>query len=78
MDVESLAKQLILQNMTPEQQNAVLESVRSSLLEARNNQKRRVSENVGMVVEALKKIEADIRDKYDDLGNQITTRVNSI
>jgi hypothetical protein len=78
MDVESLAKQLILQNMTPEQQNAVLESVRSSLLEARNNQKRRVSENVGMVVEALKKIEADIRAKYDDLGNQITTRVNSI
>ena len=78
MDVESLAKQLILQNMTPEQQNAVLESVRSSLLEARNNQKRRVSENVGMVVDALKKIEADIRAKYDDLGNQITTRVNSI
>lgn len=78
MDVESLAKQLILQNMTPEQQNAVLESVRASLLEARNNQKRRVSENVGMVVDALKKIEADIRAKYDDLGNQITTRVNSI
>lgn len=78
MDVESLAKQLILQNMTPEQQNAVLESVRASLLEARSNQKRRVSENVGMVVDALKKIEADIRAKYDDLGNQITTRVNSI
>ena len=78
MDVESLAKQLILQNMTPEQQNAVLESVRSSLLEARNNQKRRVSENVGMVVEALKKIEADIRAKYDDLGGKIETRVNSI
>jgi hypothetical protein len=78
MDVESLAKQLILQNMTPEQQNAVLESVRASLLEARNNQKRRVSENVGMVVEALKKIEADIRAKYDDLGGKIETRVNSI
>ena len=78
MDVESLAKQLILQNMTPEQQTAVLESVRSTLLEARGNQKRRVSENVGMVVDALKKIEADIRAKYDDLGNQITTRVNAI
>lgn len=64
--------------MTPEQQNAVLESVRSSLLEARNNQKRRVSENVGMVVDALKKIEADIRAKYDDLGGKIETRVNSI
>jgi hypothetical protein len=78
MDVESLAKQLILQNMTPEQQSAVLESVRATLQEARGNQKRRVSENVGAVVDALKKIEADIRAKYDDLGNKITTRVNSI
>jgi hypothetical protein len=78
VDVESLAKQLILQNMTPEQQTAVLESVRSTLQEARGNQKRRVSENVGVVVDALRKIEADIRAKYDDLGNKITARVNSI
>ena len=78
MDVESLAKQLILQNMTPEQQKAVLESVRATLQEARGKQKQRVSENVGLVVDALKKIEADIRAKYDDLGNKITTRVNSI
>jgi hypothetical protein len=78
VDVESLAKQLILQNMTPEQQQAVLESVRATLQEARGKQKQRVSENVGMVVDALKKIEADIRAKYDDLGNKITARVNSI
>jgi hypothetical protein len=64
--------------MTPEQQTAVLESVRATLQEARGNQKRRVSENVGVVVDALRKIEADIRAKYDDLGNKITTRVNSI
>jgi hypothetical protein len=78
VDVESLTKQLILQNMTPEQQTAVLDSVRATLQEARGNQKRRVSENVGMVVDALKKIEADIRAKYDDLGQKITDRVNSI
>jgi len=78
VDVESLAKQLILQNMTPEQQKAVLESVRATLQEARGKQKQRVSENVGLVVDALKKIESDIRAKYDDLGNKITTRVNSI
>jgi hypothetical protein len=78
MDVESLAKQLILQNMTPEQQSAVLESVRATLQEARSNQKRRVSENVGVVVEALNKIESDIRARYDDLGQKITDRVNSI
>lgn len=78
MDVESLAKQLILQNMTPEQQKAVLDSVRATLVDARGKQKQRVSENVGAVVDALKKIESDIRAKYDDLGNKITARVNSI
>ena len=78
MDVESLVKQLVLQNMTPEQQAAVLESVKTTLQEARANQKRRVSENVGMVVDALGKIEADIRARYDDLGQKITDRVNSI
>ena len=78
MDVESLVKQLVLQNMSPEQQAAVLESVKTTLQEARANQKRRVSENVGMVVDALGKIESDIRARYDELGQKITDRVNSI
>jgi hypothetical protein len=78
MDVESLAKQLILQNMTPEQQNAVLASIRESLQKTRQLQKQKVTENVQQVVQALKKIEADIRSKYDDLGNKIEQRVASI
>ena len=78
MDVESLAKQLILQNMTPEQQKAVLASIRESLQKTRQLQKQKVTENVQQVVQALKKIEADIRAKYDDLGNKIEQRVASI
>lgn len=78
MDVESLAKQLILQNMTPEQQKAVLASIRESLQKTRQLQKQKVTENVQQVVQALKKIEADIRSKYDDLGNKIEQRVASI
>ncbi|NBR23285.1 MAG: collagen-like protein [Micrococcales bacterium] len=78
MDVESLAKQLILKNMTPEQQTAVLDSIRASLQEARNNQKKRVGENVGVVIDALKKIEKNLDAKYDSLGQDITNRVNSI
>jgi hypothetical protein len=78
VDVESLAKQLILKNMTPEQQTAVLDSIRASLQEARNNQKKRVGENVGVVIDALKKIEKDLDAKYDSLGQDITNRVNSI
>jgi hypothetical protein len=35
MDIENLAKELILKNMTPEQQKAVLESVRQSVAQAK-------------------------------------------
>ena len=78
MDVESLAKQLILQNMTPEQQNAVLESIKASLAQAKDVQKRKIGENVQVVVETLKKLEADIRARYDETGKAIEKRVASI
>jgi len=78
MDVESLAKQLILKNMTPEQQKAVLESIRDSVKQSKEMQKQRIGQNVGVVIEALKKIEADIRTKYDELGNAIEQRVANI
>lgn len=78
MDIESLAKQLILQNMTPEQQMAVLDGIKASVAQAKEVQKRKIGENVDLVVQALKKIEADIRDRYDAVGNAIERRVASI
>ena len=78
MDVESLAKELILKNMTPEQQMAVLDSVKQSVSDAREVQKRKIGENVDLVVQALKKIESDIRDRFDSVGNTIEKRVLSI
>jgi hypothetical protein len=78
MDIENLAKELILKNMTPEQQMAVLESVRQSVASAKEVQKKKIGENVDLVVQALKKIEADIRDRFDAVGNNIEKRVLSI
>ena len=78
MDVESLAKQLILQNMTPEQQMAVLDGIKASVAQAKEVQKRKIGENVDLVVQALKKIESDIRDRYDLVGNQLEKRISSI
>ena len=78
MDVENLAKELILKNMTPEQQMAVLDSVRQSVANAKEVQKKKIGENVDLVVQALKKIEADIRDRFDAVGNSIEKRVLSI
>ena len=78
MDVESLAKELILKNMTSEQQMAVLDSVRQSVAQAKEVQKKKIGENVDLVVQALKKIESDIRDRFDAVGNTIEKRVSSI
>jgi|GEM_PF-1562130 len=78
MDVENLAKELILKNMTPEQQMAVLDSIKESVAKAKEVQKRKIGENVDLVVQALKKIEEDIRSRYDDIGNAIEKRVASI
>jgi hypothetical protein len=64
--------------MTPEQQMAVLESVRQSVANAKEVQKKKIGENVDLVVQALKKIEADIRDRFDAVGNTIEKRVASI
>jgi len=78
MDVESLAKELILKNMTPEQQMAVLDSVRESVAQAKEVQKRKIGENVDLVVQALKKIESDITTRFEVVGNSIEKRVLSI
>jgi hypothetical protein len=78
MDVESLAKQLILQGMSEEQQKAVLESIRGTMAKSRELQKQKVGEQARLVIEALKKIEGDIRSKYDEVGNKIEQRVASI
>lgn len=78
MDIENLTKEILLKNMTPEQQKAVLESVRSSVMEARVNQRKKVAENVDLVIQALKKIESEIRDRYDLVGNQLEKRISNI
>ena len=78
MDVESLAKELILKGMTPEQQTAILDSIKATMTQARALQKQRVGENVQVVVQALKKLEADIRERYDEVGNKIEKRVATI
>jgi len=78
MDVESLAKQLILKGMTDEQQKAVLDSIKGTMEQSRKLQKQRVGEQATLVIQALKKIESDITSRYDALGNKITQRVGSI
>lgn len=78
MDVDKLAIDLLLKGMTQEQQKAALESIKDSVTQAKAIQKQRIGENVQVVIQALKKIESDIKDKYDGVTTVIEKRVASI
>jgi len=78
MDVDKLAIDLLLKGMTQEQQTAALDSIKDSVAQAKAVQKQRIGENVQVVVQALKKLEADIRARYDETGKAIEKRVASI
>ena len=67
-----------LEQMTDNEKLAVLESIQKSIAESKEIQKKKIGENVDLVVQALKKIESDIRDRFDSVGNSIEKRVLSI
>jgi len=67
-----------LDQMTDNEKLAVLESIQKSIAKSKEIQKKKIGENVDLVVQALKKIESDIRDRFDAVGNSIEKRVLSI
>lgn len=67
-----------LEQMTDNEKLAVLESIQKSIAQSKEIQKKKIGENVDLVVQALKKIESDIRDRFDSVGNSIEKRVSSI
>lgn len=52
--------------------------VNNSVSEVREMQRKKVAENVQLVVNALKKIEEDIREKYDAVSGNLEKRIISI
>jgi hypothetical protein len=67
-----------IENMTDAEKLAVLESVQKSIAESKEIQKKKIGENVNLVISALKKIESDIQARYDAIGTTIENRVASI
>jgi len=67
-----------LDDMTPEQKLQALESIHNSLEQSKEIHKKKITENVDLVLQALKKIESDIRTRFDGVGNAIEKRVASI
>jgi len=78
MDIKKLTQEVLLKNMTPEQQKAVLESVQASVKEAKAVQKQKIAENVDLVLQALKRIEADMLKRVDSSAKIVEDRVKTI
>lgn len=78
MDIKKLTQEVLLKNMTPEQQLAVLESVTASVKEAKAVQKQKIAENVDLVLQALKRIEADMLKRVDNSAEIVEARVKTI
>jgi hypothetical protein len=53
-------------------------AVKNSVSEVKVMQQRKAAENVQLVMQSLKKIESDIRDRFDGVGTAIENRVASI
>ena len=53
-------------------------SINNSVSEVKQMQQRKAAENVQIVIQALKKIETNIQDKYDNVTNVIEKRVMTI
>ena len=50
---------------------AALESIHKSIAESKEIQRKKITTNVELIVKALKKIEADLKQRYDETGNLI-------
>ena len=67
-----------LEDMTDAEKKAALDAIQLSIAKSKEVQKQRIGENVNLVIDALKKIEADIQSRYDLVGNTLEKRVASI
>jgi hypothetical protein len=78
MDADKLAIDVLLKGITEEQQASLLESIKDSVAQAKTIQKQRIGENVNVVIQALRKMEADLRSEYSDVADKLSERITSI
>jgi len=64
--------------MTDEEKLAALASIQQSIRESKDLQKQKIAKNVDLVVQALKKVESDIRGRFDNVGAKLEQRIANI
>ena len=78
MDNNSIVKNLQVDNMSHDEQMALLDSIQQSIKNSKVKQKERANSNVLLVVQALKKIKNDLETRFSQLNATIDSKAYSL
>jgi hypothetical protein len=79
IDPSNIVKSLQIEGLTPDEQMQVLQGIQRTIAQSKKIQRQdNIKSNVSVVIDLLKKIEADIRSRYDEVGNKLETHFSSI
>ena len=79
IDPSNIVKSLQIEGLTPDEQMQVLQGIQRTIAQSKKIQRQEnIKSNVSVVIDLLKKIEADIRSRYDEVGNRLEARAASL
>ncbi len=78
MDNSSIVKNLQVDNMSHDEQMALLDSIQQSIKNSKVKQKERANSNAQLVVQALKKIKQEVETRFDELNQNLDEKGKQI
>tara|TARA_R110000868_G_scaffold225009_2_gene477197 strand:+ start:499 stop:1926 length:1428 start_codon:yes stop_codon:yes gene_type:complete len=78
IDPNNIVKSLQIDSLTADEQMQLLAGIEKSIKNSRVQRQEAVKTNVDVVMSLLKRIEQDIRSRYDEVGNKLETHFSSI
>jgi hypothetical protein len=78
MDNSSIVKNLQVDNMSHDEQMALLDSIQQSIKNSKVKQKERANSNAQLVVQALKKIKQEVETRFDELNQNLEEKGKQI
>jgi hypothetical protein len=79
IDPSNIVKSLQLEGLSPDEQMQVLQGIQRTIAQSKKIQRQEnIKSNVSVVIDLLKQIEADIRSRYDEVGNRLEARASAI
>lgn len=78
IDPNDIVKSMQIDSLTADEQMQLLSGIEKSIKNSRVQRQEAVKGNVDVVINLLKKIEGDIRSRYDEVGNRLESHFSSM